>query len=180
VDSNGLRYRQFSGSALPTHGVCPGSTASSHGGCHGDTKSSCLVGQRSGFQLDWASESRHSEYCRGKLQFQTSFDLTGFVYSNAVLTLSVGVDNNLNDILVNGVSTGVSYAGFAGFSPNFVLTNSFVPGTNVIDFLTSNAGTTPNPGGSGSGSLGSLRKRLRLNSLLSSSPITYYSGNRLC
>ena len=50
----------------------------------------------------------------GNYNFRTSFDLTGTAYNTAALTFSVLVDNSLFDVLINGQSTGISAAGFAG------------------------------------------------------------------
>jgi len=54
------------------------------------------------------------------------------------------VDNTGTDILVNGVSTGNTSAGFGGLSP-FTITDGLVAGVNTLDFKVNNAPATPNP-----------------------------------
>jgi autotransporter-associated beta strand protein len=76
--------------------------------------------------------------------------------ATAILTGSWGTDNNGLDILLNGVSTGITVNGFAALS-SFVITNGqvhqgldtngnpisitnlFVPGLNTLECITSNA-----------------------------------------
>jgi hypothetical protein len=52
--------------------------------------------------------------------YSTMFDLTGLNESTASITFLVAVDNALTDVLVNGMSTGLSYGSFAAFSDPFV------------------------------------------------------------
>jgi hypothetical protein len=56
------------------------------------------------------------------------------------------VDNTGTDILVNGVSTGVTSPGFGGLA-SFTITSAqgLVAGPNTLDFLMNNAPATPNP-----------------------------------
>jgi hypothetical protein len=83
----------------------------------------------------------------GDYTFRASFSLTGFDPASASLMLRVAVDNRLNTVLLNGVDTGISHAGYAALSGNFFITNGFVAGTNTLDFLTVNDGSSPNPAG---------------------------------
>ena len=83
----------------------------------------------------------------GNYYFLTTFDLTGFVPTTAQIILNVAADNDVDDVLLNGVSLGVNYSGFNALSPDMVVVNGFVEGTNTLEFHTSNAGSSPNPGG---------------------------------
>jgi len=84
----------------------------------------------------------------GIYTYETTFSLAGLLPTTAVLTIFVAVDNNLNDILINGVSTGLSAAGFAGFSGPLIISSGFLPGMNTLDFVTENfAGDSGNPTG---------------------------------
>ncbi len=80
----------------------------------------------------------------GNYTYQTFFDLTGVDMCTFRLAGQFAVDNSLLDIVVNGVSQGVSGGGFTSFVP-FVVTNGFVAGPNTVDFIMNNAPTTPNP-----------------------------------
>lgn len=110
----------------------------------------------------------------GAYSYRTSFSLAGFDPASAVVTLRVGADNRLNDVLLNGVSKGISYLGFATLSGPFTVTNGFVPGTNTLDFLTFNDTTSPNPAGFRAQLAGLARKRLQAQTTLSTAPLTGY------
>lgn len=83
----------------------------------------------------------------GDYRYRTTFDLGGFDPASAALTVAVSADNRLRNIFLNGVATGLSFVGFSGFSPDFQLTQGFLPGTNTLDFLWANDSTSPNPAG---------------------------------
>ncbi len=52
------------------------------------------------------------------------------------------------DILINGVSTGITGDGnFGTFTPQFTISSGFVGGSNALDFIVNNASTTVNPTG---------------------------------
>jgi hypothetical protein len=80
----------------------------------------------------------------GNYTFQTFFDLTGVDLCTFRIIGQAAVDNTLVDVLVNGISQGVSGGGFTTWLP-FALTNGFVSGLNSVDFIINNAPTTPNP-----------------------------------
>ena len=84
---------------------------------------------------------------QGLYYYQTTFDLTGFDPGQARITLQVGVDNDLDDVLLNGVSTGIKSSGFSSLSAILTLTKGFIAGTNTLEFRTSNASDSPNPAG---------------------------------
>jgi hypothetical protein len=80
------------------------------------------------------------------LDYDISFDLTGFDPSSVLIEGSWSTDNSGNDILVNGQSTGNTSPGFGGFT-DFTLSGSsglFTAGVNTLDFNWSNDG---GPGG---------------------------------
>ena len=82
----------------------------------------------------------------GNYTFQTTFDLTGVDPAQVRLRGQWAVDNLGLDILLNGVSTGITSPGFVSYTP-FTITSGFVPGINTLDFLINNLPTTPNPVG---------------------------------
>jgi hypothetical protein len=82
----------------------------------------------------------------GDYRYRTSFDLTGLEPNTAVITLRMSSDNALAEVLLNGASTGLSYDGnFAAFSGTLTINSGFIDGTNTLDFVVNNAGTTANP-----------------------------------
>ena len=80
----------------------------------------------------------------GNYTYQTFFDLTGVDMCKFRLAGQIAVDNSLVDIVVNGLSQGVSGGSFTAFLP-FSVTNGFVAGPNTVDFIINNAAPTPNP-----------------------------------
>ena len=82
----------------------------------------------------------------GLYTFRTTFNLTGIDPSLVRLEGGWAADNDGLDILVNGVSTGLTMSGFGGLVP-FTITSGFVAGDNTVDFLMSNAGDAANPVG---------------------------------
>src|SRR6185295_10724842 len=77
----------------------------------------------------------------GVYTYRTTIDLTGRDPSTAVIIGRWATDNQGNDILVNGVSTGnPPNPGFTAYTP-FILASSnatFVAGPNTIDFVVEN------------------------------------------
>ena len=83
----------------------------------------------------------------GQYRFETTFDLTGFDASTAVITGEWGVDNNGDDIILNGASTGISNGnGFGALTP-FTINSGFVAGENTLVFVVTNAGNAAGPAG---------------------------------
>jgi hypothetical protein len=82
----------------------------------------------------------------GNYTFQTTFDLFGVDMSRFHLQGRWAVDNTGIDIIVNGVSSGITSPGFGGFT-EFAITNGLVAGINTLDFVMNNAGTAINPAG---------------------------------
>ena len=110
----------------------------------------------------------------GSYNYRTRFNLDGFKPETARLTISVGADNRLTSVLLNGVSKNISYIGFAALSSSFTITNGFNPGPNTLDFLTANDGIEPNPAGFRALLRGMGRKQLEVKTTLSKEPTSYY------
>ena len=110
----------------------------------------------------------------GPYNFRTAFDLTGYSLGGANLLMNFSVDNDLTNVLFNGVATGLAFSGFGGFSGNFTITNGFTAGTNTLEFLTVNAGTGANPAGFRVKVSGSARRNVPVNTALPVTPVTYY------
>ena len=80
--------------------------------------------------------------------YSTMFDLTGLNEATASITFLVAVDNDLTDVLINGVSTGLSYGVMAAFSGPLTINSGFIAGMNTLTFVTFNAaGHATNPSG---------------------------------
>jgi hypothetical protein len=87
----------------------------------------------------------------GQYIYQTEFDLTGYDLSRVGLVGSWAADNSGTDIMVNGVSTGITCPGFAALTP-FLITKGLVAGLNTLDFVmlndpNVNDPASPNPTG---------------------------------
>lgn len=86
----------------------------------------------------------------GNYVYRTTFDLTGYDPGKATITGRWVSDNGGVDIVLNGVSMGLSNPGnFGGWTEanDFTLATEFVPGLNTLDFVVNNAGTDINPTG---------------------------------
>jgi len=110
----------------------------------------------------------------GDYNYETTFNLSGFSTNTASLTLSVAADNELTNVLLNGVSQPITYVGFASLSGLFTLTNGFVAGTNVLDFLTVNDGPGANPAGFRATLNGTARQAITPNTALATGHTNYY------
>ena len=69
--------------------------------------------------------------------YHTSFILDTLDPTNSQVTGGWGSDNGGVDILLNGVSLGLTSPGFTGLAA-FSITNGFVAGSNSLDFVTTN------------------------------------------
>lgn len=83
----------------------------------------------------------------GQFNMATTFDLTGFDPTTAAITLYLAVDNRVDDILINGVSTGISCADYANWYGPYVISSGFIEGLNELVFVYVNEGASSNPGG---------------------------------
>jgi hypothetical protein len=82
----------------------------------------------------------------GNYTYQTFFDLSGYNTTQVRLVGQWAVDNTGIDILVNGVSTGITSPGFTSFTP-FVINTGFIAGLNTLDFIVNNGSPGVNPAG---------------------------------
>lgn len=83
----------------------------------------------------------------GLYDYRTTFNLMGLNPATAVLIGQWATDDAGVDILINGVSTGNTAAGFTGWSA-FTLSGGFLDGVNTLDFIVSNSpGDSGNPTG---------------------------------
>lgn len=110
----------------------------------------------------------------GNYNYRTTFSLAGFDLPSAALTLRFGADNRLNEVLLNGVSQGIAYAGFSTLSSPFTLTNGFTAGTNTLEFLTANDGDSANPAGFRVRLNGTARQLMTSNTPLPTGRTNYY------
>ncbi len=83
----------------------------------------------------------------GGYTFEQTFDLSGLNPDNAKLIFELASDNSITDILLNGVSTGLTSAGFSTFNGPFTIDSGFQDGLNTLTIQVFNAGTAVNPGG---------------------------------
>lgn len=109
----------------------------------------------------------------GAYSYRTAFSLAGYLLSSVELNTMVAADNDVTNVFLNGVPTGITFTGFAAFSAPFKLTNGFSRATNALEYRALNEETSPNPHGfrallSGTG------VALNTNSLLSLGPATTY------
>lgn len=82
----------------------------------------------------------------GNYTFRLAFDLTGLDPDTAVITGRWSSDNAGVDVLLNDASTGINYDGnFSAISAYWTINSGFVEGTNTLDFIVNNAGTTVSP-----------------------------------
>ena len=95
----------------------------------GDDSASAWIGPNTDSALDGAA---------GQYDYRTTFDLTGFDATTAVLNGLWAADDSGDNILINGLSTAQpGGGGFKSFT-SFSVTNGFISGINTIDFLVTN------------------------------------------
>ena len=86
--------------------------------------------------------------CRAStFTMSTEFDLSGYDPASAQLQLRIGADNTVQNVRLNGQSTGIAFSGFASLSSTFLIEQGFQPGRNTLELDLVNAGTDPNPAG---------------------------------
>lgn len=92
--------------------------------------------------------NRNTRAVEGVYRYTTLIDLVDVDLSQFRLVGAWAVDNDGADILVNGISTGITNStGFGGLAP-FEITSGLVQGLNSIEFVVNNAPSTePNPTG---------------------------------
>ena len=83
----------------------------------------------------------------GDYGFSTTFDLSDWAPDSAIITLYLAVDNEVTDVLLNGISLGISAIGHQSFFGPFTIDSGFISGVNQLDFLFSNWPASDNPMG---------------------------------
>jgi len=82
----------------------------------------------------------------GNYFWQTTFDLTGFNPSTAVVTGNWTTDNKGGNIFLNGAPLGFTTDGnFTKFNSPFSISSGFNGGVNTLTFLVNNSGASANP-----------------------------------
>lgn len=114
----------------------------------------------------WLAPVSTGNAASGDFTYRTTFLLDTLDSANAVLSGGWAMDNGGVDILLNGVSQGLTATGFGGLT-RFTLTSGFVPGVNTLDLIITNFPSSggPNPTG--------LRAELRGVGLLLSNVAPY-------
>jgi len=115
-----------------------------------------------------------SDVAAGVYNYRTMFSLDGFDPATASLDMQVGADNQMPNVLLNGVSLGISYVGFSVWSGTFHVSKGFQPGANTLDFLTINDGSGPNPAGFRARLTGLASRQFPVGTPLPQAPITSY------
>ncbi|MHC1763669.1 MAG: lamin tail domain-containing protein [Verrucomicrobiia bacterium] len=110
----------------------------------------------------------------GEYRYRTTFNLDGFDPATAQVTMTVGADNRLTSVLLNGVSKSIAYVGFSEMSGEFALADGFIPGLNTLDFVTVNDSTTPNPAGFRVRLNGVARKHVPPKTRLPEASVSYW------
>jgi hypothetical protein len=85
----------------------------------------------------------------GNYDYQTTFSLTGLDPTTATISGAAYADNQIQNILINGVSTGFSGGSFtSGSQLNFTIPSGFPgfhAGLNTLDFIVNNSTLSPSP-----------------------------------
>lgn len=115
-----------------------------------------------------------SAVATGTYTYRTRFSLSGFDPTTATLAVSIGVDNRLTDVLLNGVSQGIACAGFAALSGDFSIPGGFAAGTNTLDFVTANDDSSANPAGFRAQLSGTARRMMSDQTALAAGRTNYY------
>lgn len=131
----------------------------------GNDTNSCWIGPQS---------SGSTGIPPGAYHYRTIFDLSDVDSETAQLALRVAVDDEMPNVLLNGVDLGISHSGFSAFSTFFNISDGFVDGTNTLDFYTVNNGTSNNPGGFRVEASGTANKSMPVNTRLDANYDTKY------
>ena len=83
----------------------------------------------------------------GFYTFRTQFDLSARQSARVKTIGYFAVDNEVINVLINSITTGITGVGFEVFSPPFQILDGFVAGTNTLDFVVINAGGADSPMG---------------------------------
>lgn len=112
----------------------------------------------------------------GQYTFSTQIDLTEWNASTASIDVLVAVDDRLDDIQLNGNSTGINASGFDQFNGPFTIDTGFESGLNTLAFQFINGGDEPNPSGLRVELQGEAIPRQR-GQRINDEPSTYYFRN---
>lgn len=78
----------------------------------------------------------------GEYRYTQNFDLSGYLPNTAQLKLRYAADNEVSDVLLNGVSLGLgNHVGFS-FSDWKTINSGFVSGVNALTIVTTNYNDT--------------------------------------
>lgn len=95
-------------------------------------------------QACWIWQNANGTPTNTTLRFRTTFDLTGFDHTTAVIAGSWAADNTGLGVFLNGVSTGNSIPGVSegnfGSTTAFNITSGFQAGVNVLEFSVQDVG----------------------------------------
>ncbi|MEN6307939.1 MAG: lamin tail domain-containing protein, partial [Anaerohalosphaeraceae bacterium] len=83
----------------------------------------------------------------GQFYIATTFDLTGWDPGTALITLYLAADNRVDDVLINGLSTGITCLSYNQWYGPFVINSGFIEGLNTLQFVFTNEGADVNPAG---------------------------------
>lgn len=78
----------------------------------------------------------------GEYSFETTFDLSGINPSTVEITCYVQMDNEVLDVLINGVSTGITGVGVDLWQSPKTITSGFLPTLNSLIFKVKNYDST--------------------------------------
>ncbi|MGQ9588819.1 MAG: dockerin type I repeat-containing protein [Planctomycetota bacterium] len=99
----------------------------------------------------WIAPTPNSNAPPGRYTYEIRFEIEASLGDPKTMVLvgSVAADDGGVDLLVNGLSAGVSFGGFTSFQdlPRGTGYGLFVEGENVVQFVVDNGGTVLNPAG---------------------------------
>ena len=102
-------------------------------------------GPRSKWIAPQADQGTAAGNAEGSYTYQTTFNLTGYDLSKVTVSAGVAADNSISDVLINGVSSGFTAAGFGSLTPFTIPGGMLVAGANTLDIKLTNDPATPNP-----------------------------------
>jgi hypothetical protein len=119
-------------------GATTQATATRNGGWAPNTTTSAWIGPVGG-----AGDVAFGDYV-----YTTTFNLTGFDASSAVINGKWWTDNSGTKIRLNTTDFAFTNSGFAAANEStFNITSGFTTGVNTLSFYVNNAGSTSNPTG---------------------------------
>ncbi len=122
--------------------------------------------------VGWSGDGTNDQPA-GNFPISTSFSLDGFDPATATITMYLSTDNGVDDVLLNGISTGISCGSFNSWCGPYTINSGFITGTNKLEFKYRNDGTSANPAGFRVRMSGTAAESLS-NTQLASCPQTSY------